>query len=88
MKITISTTQQKAIKEVLGWGYAKEIVKHLNKRKIYSANNVPYSTSYIRMIFNNQKTSNLIVKEIFKLYKKTKLKQEKEQQAHDKLFNS
>ena len=80
MKNNFSITQQNAIKKVLGWGYAKEIVKHLKKRKINNANNVPYSSASIRLIFNNQRTNNLVVKEILKFYRSEEKKQLKLQQ--------
>ena len=80
MKINFSTTQQNSIKKVLGWGYAKEIENHLKKRKIRNANNVPYSTASIRLIFNNQRTNDLVVKEIWKCYKNEEKAQEKLQQ--------
>jgi len=88
MKNNFSITQQNAIKKVLGWGYANEIFKHLVKRKIHNANNVPYSAASIRLIFNNQRANELVVKEIFKLYNKTKKQQDKQEEEIKQLKKS
>jgi len=86
MKNNFTITQQNSIKKVLGWGYAKEILLHLKKRKIRNANNVPYSSASIRLIFNNQRTNDLVVKEILKLYERTKLQQEKDEEKRKNIF--
>lgn len=80
MKINFSIKKQNDIKKVLGWGYANEIVNHLKKRKIYNTNNVPYSAASVRLVFNNKRTNDLVVKEILKCYKKELKLQEKLQQ--------
>lgn len=77
MKINFSKTEQNNIKKTLGWGYASVIFKHLKKRKIFNANNEPYSKASIRLIFNNLRANDLVVKEVFKLYNREFKKQQK-----------
>jgi len=86
MKNNFSIDRQNSIKNILGWGYANEIFNHLKKRKICNANNVPYSTASIRLIFNNQRSNDLVVKEIVKLYERTKARQVKEAEKRKNIF--
>lgn len=77
MKINFSITKQNDIKKVLGYGYASKIALHLKNRKILNTNNVPYSTASVRLVFNNHRTNDIVVKEILKLYKKELKAQQK-----------
>lgn len=85
MKINFSTTKQNDIKKVLGYGYANKIVNHLKKRKLLNADNVPYSAASVRLVFNNHRTNDIVVKEILKLYKKEQKAQQKLQAEINKL---
>jgi len=88
MKNNFSKSEQKAMKKVFGWGYAKTILKYFNKRGFLNADSVPYSDESIRAMFTKHTTNKLHVKEIEKLYKRLKVKQEKEKEERKELFKN
>jgi len=88
MKNNFSKSEQKAMKKVFGWGYAKTILTYFNKRGFLNADSVPYSEDSIRYMFTNHTTNKLHVKEIEKLYKRLKVKQEKATAERKKLFRN
>ena len=88
MKNNFSKSEQKAMKKVFGWGYAKTILTYFNKCGFLNADSMPYSENSIRAMFTKHTSNKLHVKEIEKLYKLLKEKQEKEQEERKELFKN
>ncbi|MBS7230189.1 hypothetical protein KHA90_04055 [Flavobacterium psychroterrae] len=72
----INCKQKEIIVGVLGKQYSPKIIEHLNKKKIFNSNGVPYSNPSIQKIVSGTQKNNIVELEIGKLLVKVKKKEQ------------
>lgn len=54
MDLKFTDQEKKEFKKALGWGYAKQIVEHLEKKKIRNNKGEKFTEDHVRVLFNGQ----------------------------------